>query len=255
MLRRLKVLIQDLLARAGYSIAKIQASESLAVKQTLLGDAKIILDVGANIGGMTADYAAAFPHAQIHSFEPFSEPADKLRERFANLSRVQVHELAVAAQTGTQHFHTNLTETTNSLLPVEADAVNAWGGRLTATGPGVTVKTTTIDEFCNQHAITTIDLLKLDIQGGEFEALKGAERMLADGRIQLIFCEIILEKCYQGQQPLWAYIERLSRHGYMLVDVFDLHRKDMRIMQLDALFASPALAKSRSYQQVLRTTP
>jgi hypothetical protein len=29
----------------------------------------------------------------------------------------------------------------------------------------------------------------------------------------------------------------------------------MRIMQLDALFASPALAQSRSYQQVLRTTP
>ena len=38
MLRRLKVMIQDLLARAGYSIVKIQASESLAVKQALLGD-------------------------------------------------------------------------------------------------------------------------------------------------------------------------------------------------------------------------
>ncbi len=91
------------------------------------------------------------------------------------------------------------------------------------------------------------------IQASESLAVK--QTLLTAGRIQLIFCEIILEKCYQGQQPLWAYIERLSRHGYMLIDVFDLHRKDMRIMQLDALFASPALAKSRSYQQVLRTTP
>lgn len=255
MFSRLKIMLQNLLARAGYSISKIQASESLAVKQSLLGDARIILDVGANIGGMTSDYLELFPHAQIHAFEPFREPAARLRERFAGISRVQVHELAIAAASGTRLFHTNFTETTNSLLPVEADAVNTWGGRLAATGAGVTVKTLTIDEFCTQHDIPKIDLLKLDIQGGEFEALKGAERMLASGRIQLIFCEIILEKCYQGQQPLWAYLEMLGRHGYMLVDVFDLHRKDMRIMQLDALFASPSLAQARGCQQVLRATP
>jgi len=34
-----------------------------------------------------------------------------------------------------------------------------------------------------------VDILKLDIEGGELEALRGTDRMLADHRIALVYTE------------------------------------------------------------------
>lgn len=35
-----------------------------------------------------------------------------------------------------------------------------------------------IEHYCSQHAITTLDLIMLDIEGGEFRALQGAQKFL-----------------------------------------------------------------------------
>ena len=48
------------------------------------------------------------------------------------------------------------------------------------------IKIKTIDSYCDEHAIKTINLLKLDIEGHELDALKGAKRMLSSGAIDFI---------------------------------------------------------------------
>ena len=40
--------------------------------------------------------------------------------------------------------------------------------------------------------LADIDILKMDIQGGEFSALRGAENLLKEKRIKLIYLEILL---------------------------------------------------------------
>ena len=54
----------------------------------------------------------------------------------------------------------------------------------------IIVQTQTIDNFCSLNNIDKIDLLKLDCDGTEYEVFLGAEKLLAEGKIVLIYAEI-----------------------------------------------------------------
>jgi FkbM family methyltransferase len=49
-----------------------------------------------------------------------------------------------------------------------------------------TIDLSTIDLFCEEHGITHIDLLKIDVEGYEIEVLKGAKKMIESGKIPYI---------------------------------------------------------------------
>ncbi len=51
------------------------------------------------------------------------------------------------------------------------------------------VKFTTLDQYCLNHEIDAIDLLKIDVEGNEFNVLKGSETMLTRNAIRLITFE------------------------------------------------------------------
>jgi hypothetical protein len=50
----------------------------------------------------------------------------------------------------------------------------------------VPITVTTLDSFCEEHAIPRIDLLKIDTEGYELDVLKGARKMLERNHIGLI---------------------------------------------------------------------
>ena len=52
------------------------------------------------------------------------------------------------------------------------------------------VEAVSLDRFCQERAIVHIDLLKLDVQGHEYSALRGAERLIREGRVGTIFMEL-----------------------------------------------------------------
>ena len=54
----------------------------------------------------------------------------------------------------------------------------------------IEVQTQQIDNFCKLNNIERIDLLKLDTDGTEYEILLGAEKLLSEGKIGLIYTEI-----------------------------------------------------------------
>lgn len=54
---------------------------------------------------------------------------------------------------------------------------------------GQTVDVITLDEFCATHEIEAIDLLKVDVEGAELEVLRGAEQLIAGGKIRMIQLE------------------------------------------------------------------
>ena len=52
------------------------------------------------------------------------------------------------------------------------------------------VKMSTVDIFASEHNIKRIDLLKIDTEGFDLEVLKGAENMLASGRVSFVLTEV-----------------------------------------------------------------
>lgn len=59
-----------------------------------------------------------------------------------------------------------------------------------------------------------IDILKMDIQGGELLALKGAQSLLEASRIRLLALEVEFKPLYKDQPLFWDICAYLYRFGY-----------------------------------------
>lgn len=118
----------------------------------------VFVDIGAAVGYYCFLVHQLNPAMELHAFEPFAENRSHLEEnRLVNGSPViHVHPEAIAAKAGT--------------------AVLQGAGFQAYLAPGrggTIVATTTIDAVAAAIG-RPIDLLKMDIQGGEAEALAGA---------------------------------------------------------------------------------
>ena len=56
------------------------------------------------------------------------------------------------------------------------------------------VHTITLDSFVKKNKIKSIDVLKIDIEGSEYELLKGAKNTLNKNKIKIILVEILDKK-------------------------------------------------------------
>ena len=54
----------------------------------------------------------------------------------------------------------------------------------------IDVQTETLDNFCYDNEIKSIDLLKLDTDGNEFNILNGAIKLMSENKIKVIYTEI-----------------------------------------------------------------
>lgn len=224
--------------------AKRMAQDAYYAQQALLssGQVRTVFDVGANTGQTLLKYKSLFPGAVIHSFEPGEPAHGALVAAHGGDANVHIHPLAISDRIGSTTFFRNRDDTTNSLLP-SAPGVSALTGRDTMTNvDSVEVSVTTLDDFTEKRGITQIDLLKMDIQGGELMALRGAERLLASQRISLIYSEVLFAELYSNQGEFTEIAGELRRHGYQLFGLYDLHYIDQKgIGWGDAIFVKPSL--------------
>ncbi|HEX8251900.1 MAG TPA: FkbM family methyltransferase [Thermoanaerobaculia bacterium] len=177
----------------------MRTNGELRFMRECLRDARVVFDGGANVGDWTAAALAINPDASYHCFEP---------------SRLAFERLAARS------FPANVTCNDFGLSDSAAEArlflfsaacgANSLYERV---GTGDTQRETemvrleTIDAYCQRHDIGAVDFLKLDVEGHEVAALRGAVRMLRERRIRVIQFE------YGG-----TYIDA----GTHLKDVYEL---------------------------------
>jgi FkbM family methyltransferase len=197
----------------------------------------VVFDVGAHHGQTARTYRALFPTAIVHCFEPFPASFAALEATAAELSNVRTHNVALSDTIGEAAFHSNAFSPTNSLLPTAPTAAAVWGAGLVNTVAEVRVRTTTLDEFCRAHAIDSIDLLKLDVQGAEPRVLAGGAGMLCARRVRMIYTEIITLPTYAGQLALDEFLRLMRGYGFELFNLFDLSLTPAgQLRQVDAIF-------------------
>ena len=204
----------------------------------------VVFDVGANIGLVTSTLLRLFPSARVHAFEPTPQTAEVLRERLAHDARGVINELAVSDRDGSTVFRVdNKTHGggSNSLLHhSEHFATRARVDRYRE----VQVVTTTLDSYAEQHSVSHIDLLKLDIEGAELLALQGAKNLLATQAVDFVSTEIRFVADYEGQPLLVDLIEHLAPLGYTLFNIYAPAESTVRqALWGDALFMSDALRR------------
>ncbi|MBA4063738.1 MAG: hypothetical protein C0501_08505 [Isosphaera sp.] len=203
----------------------------------------VVFDIGAHHGQTARTYRALFPGAAVHSFEPFPESFAALAATAAEVGGVRAHRVALSDRVGEAELHANAFAPTNSLLPTAPTAGAVWGGGLVDTVARVRVPTATLDEFCREHGVAAIDLLKIDVQGAESRVLRGGEGLLRAGRVRLVYTEIITLPTYAGQPELDEFLALMRGYGFGLFNLFNPSATaGGRLRQVDAIFLSAAEA-------------
>jgi len=145
----------------------------------LVPDEGIILDLGANIGIMTAHIARRRKKARVYSFEPIVENLATLKRiiRYYKLDNVKVFECALGDSNGEIKM----------VMPVIGDVkmqglshvVQEGSGELDS-GNFYTVPLKKLDDFpeLNENGIK-ISAIKIDVENFEYFVLKGGKDMLA----------------------------------------------------------------------------
>jgi FkbM family methyltransferase len=165
------------LHRRGYDVRKAEEHCWPDQAALLTGAAPAeIFDIGANAGEIAKVYRAMFPMARVHCFEPMPATCAVLRGRFGADERVWINEVAVGDVEGEVSFVVNAAADTSSLLPVDLEAVPTSYRETMASSQKITAPLVTVDAYCTRHGIKMIDMLKLDIQGGNFTPYVGQNK-------------------------------------------------------------------------------
>jgi FkbM family methyltransferase len=185
--------------------------DEFAALQRLIGEGYLVVDVGANIGLHSTLFSRwVGPQGRVIAFEPVPETVWRLRETLAlNACRnVAVVESALLAEPGTARM--------NTFERQYADW-NSFGlprfGGIEPVG-SIDVRVDTLDAFAGREGIEHIDFLKLDIEGSELDALRGAKGLLADGRISVLSFEISQVPLAGTASSSRAIFDLLASFGY-----------------------------------------
>jgi len=181
----------------------------------------LIFDVGANRGQSAEIYRVLFERCTIHAFEPHPAMFEALRQGLGGLDRVVLNHAALGDRVGSALLHQTSHAESASLLALNPESW--WGQALDIRPQGTTeVALDTIDHYCAERAITTIDFLKLDVQGFEPECLRGAHRMLSERRIGVIQAELTYHRLYERATRFSDVEGLLEPYGYRLFTIFDV---------------------------------
>ncbi len=189
----------------------------------------VVVDGGANKGNVAARLLAAFPGSRLLAFEPQPRLVRKLLRRFQDDPRVTVHALALGEKPQTLPLSVMTRPTLSSLLPPT-------GIRDKYAGQRLDVEATLCVPVARLDAVVSrADVIKLDLQGYELPALRGASGVLT--KVSAVVAEAALSPLYAGQALLPEMESYLEGFGLALDGLYDLYRDGAgRIVSGDALF-------------------
>src|SRR5262249_15564482 len=194
-------------------------------------------------------YLENFAQSHVIAIEPDRENFTKAAVRLAGFgSRVELLRAGLSESVGTADLYRNTVDATHSLLKLGDmryydEPLSVLTPEKAALAPDK-IDTLTIDSICAARKIERIDILKMDIQGGELMALRGAKDMLSRGAIQLIVLEVNFVPMYRDMPTFWDIADHLRGYGYALQGIYELRHQPQQPAVLcwaDAIFVAPQM--------------
>ncbi|MDB5252971.1 MAG: hypothetical protein JWP27_2140 [Flaviaesturariibacter sp.] len=134
-----------------------------------LTEDSVVFDLGGYEGQWTSDLYARYG-CHVYVFEPVSEYASLIRKRFKNNDKIHVFDFGLAPSDA---------DVTIEINEFASSFVNTRKGG----GNSELIHLRSFSAFLDENSITKIDLMKINIEGAEFELL---EHMMANGLFPLV---------------------------------------------------------------------
>jgi FkbM family methyltransferase len=229
-LKKLKIiLVHPTMRRAFFKHLMMAGVEHKAVLNPSLST---IVDIGAN-RGQFALAARSIAGAKVISFEPLPGPAKVFQYVLGSDKDVLFYNVAIGPRSEQREMHVSAQDDSSSLLPISDVQSTLFPG--TEELSTIEVQVAPLDTFIEHDEIKSPAMLKLDVQGYEFEALRGCESLLCN--FEFIYCECSFVELYAGQKLVADVIGWLSVRNYHLKGVFNLSHDDQgQAIQADFYF-------------------
>ncbi|MFC7140327.1 FkbM family methyltransferase [Halosimplex aquaticum] len=164
----------------------------------------VFFDVGANIGTHSCLVGQQLVDGSVVAFEPHPNNAQRLKENLSlNDVRATVFEYAISNKNGQQP------------LRVDEGGIGQGKHMLSETSGGNTIEVATIrlDDLVKSGDIPQPDVIKIDVEGAELDALRGMTGTLRQSSCRSIICEIHSSQ-NEDSEHIREVTELLESHSY-----------------------------------------
>lgn len=191
----------------------------------------IIFDIGAYVGTWTQLAISILPNAKLYLFEPIGINFQKLKENLGKLNNCELFNLGI----GTNEYKTNINvanrSDASSILNLE-DYTTKTYNILNQRKEEIAIYS--LDYVIAVNKLPKPNIIKIDIQGFELEAFKGALETLKT--VQYIICEVSFIPFYKDQPLFSDIITFLNEHNFEVSAFSTSTELGKQLEQTDVLF-------------------
>lgn len=166
----------------------------------------VVLDIGANIG-FYAELLSSIvgENGKVHCFEPDVTNFHHLTNRCKNLNNIQINNKAVSDKTEILKIYTSkkLNVDHRTYKPDEYDQE-------------IDISAIAIDEYLNNN--TTVNFIKIDIQGFEMSAVRGMTKTLQSPNLKMLseFWPYGMRKAGTSVLEYYQFLKQYNFHIYLI---------------------------------------
>jgi len=196
---------------------------------SLIKDGDVIFDVGARIGWYSINFAKRFPNSEIYAFEPVHINFSFLKKNIQHnsLNNVRFYNYALVNREGE-----------GTLLDFIDEGAKSFNQKVSelSSHKKIHCYAKRLDDFCSGQHLESLDLIKSDVVGAEFEMIKGGIETIKRFKPIIVFrlaselYEMIKDKSLNE-----AFIA-LRDLGYRCFSFIGLEEINAEVIEKDNLF-------------------
>lgn len=190
----------------------LYSNGELRVIRTIAGlKPSVIIDGGANVGKYSLLLNQFNPGCAIYSFEPVDSTFRLLTENVKKYNTIRPVKKGL--------FRENCSKEINVFRASEHSSVVDIQGLAVGPVEKQTIELVRGDDFMKENDIESVDFLKLDIEGAEYDALIGFENSIRNGKIKAIQFEYGYINI-STKKLLIDYYNFFETYGYVVGKIF-----------------------------------
>lgn len=198
------------------STGNYKCEPELLYLTTILKSDSVFIDIGTNKGIYLYQAEKVITTGKVIGFEPNTSLVNYIKPLF---SKAEIYPFAVSSKSGTAVL--NIPKKGNGLQDTRA-SLEAMGEDVEK----VEIQMVALDEFAKEKQWSKIDVVKIDVEGHEFDSVKGCENILKT--IKPIF--IIEIELRHAHYPINEIFDFITNFGY---EVFYFDRKTLKTIPFD----------------------
>lgn len=183
--------------------------ETVALFKKIIKPDMVIVDIGAHIGYFTRIFSMLVgKNGMVHAFEADPENFELLKKNTKHLKNIKIYQTAISDHTGTIDFyHCEEKAGCHSTLPNQP---------LDFKMRKIRVQAETLDSFLTRENVGQVDVIKMDIEGGEPKAVDGMKDTLSQDKNIALVMEFAPAWIKKTVNPL-DFLKKIASYGF---DIF-----------------------------------